>query len=440
MSNKRKLKTEKVKKVNNKVNKIKVVAYCDSPTCATGFGTVSRNIFEGLYNTGRYDIDILGINYWGDPHSFPYRIWPTGTNQQRDPYGRQKIINMIPSMDFDILFFLQDTFIMDFLPTLINHLRSNREKPFRSIVYYPVDSILKKEWAESISVADDLVAYCEFGKNATLKHLPSKDINIIYHGANIRDYFPLSKEEVDTFRKQYFGSQSDKFIITNVNRNQPRKDIPRTIFAFKKFKELVPESALYLHMSMKDQGWDLPEICKNLDLDISEDVIFPKNFGPNQGYPRQVLNYIYNASDVVISTTTGEGMGLSWLESMAAKTPVIMPDNTAMSEFITEDKGYLVKSGSNNSLFSVLPHDNEVLRYLVDVDDMINILKHIYDNREEAMNKAENAYKWIIEEMDWQKVIIPQWVKLFDDSYNTILNQNTQVSDVVNKIITTEKF
>ena len=64
--------------------KIKVLAYCDSPTCATGFGTVSRNILAGLYSTGRFDIDILGINYWGDPHNFPFRIWPTGVNGERD--------------------------------------------------------------------------------------------------------------------------------------------------------------------------------------------------------------------------------------------------------------------------------------------------------------------------------------------------------------------
>ena len=63
--------------------KIKVLAYCDSPTCATGFGTVSRNVLSGLYNTGRYSIDILGINYWGDPHGFPFRIWPTGTTQRK---------------------------------------------------------------------------------------------------------------------------------------------------------------------------------------------------------------------------------------------------------------------------------------------------------------------------------------------------------------------
>ena len=99
MSNKVRTKKKKAtKSMSPKMSpgkKIRILAYCDSPTCATGFGTVSRNIFEGLYNTGRYEIDVLGINFWGDPHNFPYRIWPTGTNAEKDPYGRKKICNMI---------------------------------------------------------------------------------------------------------------------------------------------------------------------------------------------------------------------------------------------------------------------------------------------------------------------------------------------------------
>ena len=69
MAKRSKKKTSK-KSWNVELPKIKVLAYCDSPTCATGFGTVSRNIFEGLQNTGRYQVDVLGINYWGDPHTF----------------------------------------------------------------------------------------------------------------------------------------------------------------------------------------------------------------------------------------------------------------------------------------------------------------------------------------------------------------------------------
>jgi glycosyltransferase involved in cell wall biosynthesis len=408
--------------------KIKVVAYCDSPTCATGFGTVSRNVFEGLYKTGRYDIDILGINYWGDPHNFPYRIWPTGTNAEKDPYGRQKVTNMIPQMDFDLLFFLQDSFILEFLPTLIPHLKKNRAKAFKSIGYYPVDSIIKQPWAENVNPIDFLVAYSEFGRKETLKRIDRPDITVIPHGVNTSEYFPIAKEEIDVFKRQYFGPYADYFIITNVNRNQQRKDIPRTIAAFKEFRKIVPESILYLHMSMQDQGWNLVEVCNNMGLDTSKDVIFPKNFGPNQGYPRDVLNKLYNCSDVVVSTTLGEGFGLAWMEAMAAKATIVMPANTMLPEFVTDETGYLVDSGSTPSLWTVIQFDNEVERPLTDVEDLTNTLVEIYNNREEAKRRADNAYKWVTTKMDWQKHIAKHWVKIFDKAYESI--KTTKEDDV----------
>jgi len=291
-------------------NKIKVLAYCDSPTCATGFGTVSRNILLGLYSTGRYDIDVLGINYWGDPHNLPFRIWPTGINSERDPYGRKKVFKMIQQMDFDIIFFLQDTFILDFLPELQKSL-VDRGKPFKSIVYYPVDGVPKEQWLHNVNACDFPVAYSEFGKAESMRVLPiMKEPLVVPHGANTKDFFVADKKDVMSFRSQYFGNQADKFILCNLNRNQQRKDIPRTIAAFKEFKKQVPESLLYLHMAKQDQGWNLTDVCNSFELDITKDVIFPENFGPNQGYPRNIVNMIYNASDCVISTTLGEGWGL----------------------------------------------------------------------------------------------------------------------------------
>jgi len=406
-----------------KGRKIKVLAYCDSPTCATGFGTVSRNIFEGLYNTGRYDIDIFGINYWGDPHNFPFRIWPAGTNPQKDPYGRQKAVSMIPRMDFDVLFLLQDSFIMDF------------------VLYFPVDSILKEKWGENISDADKLVAYSEFGKEESLKSLPGReDMLVIPHGVNTKEFFPLPKHEAEAFRKEYFKSEADKFIVTNLNRNQQRKDIPRTIMAFKEFRKQVPDSLLYLHMAMQDQGWDLPEVCKQMGLDITKDVIFPQNFGPNQGYPREIVNALYNASDVVVSTTLGEGFGLSWIEAMASKTSVVMPRNTAMTEFITDERGYLFNSGTNASLWTTIPHDNEVMRPLTDVDDMVKKLVHVYNNKDEAAAKVETAYKWVVNEMDWSKTIASKWVKLFDEVVDSIDEVKEVDNSSETKTIDTEEF
>jgi len=454
MSNKRRKSQGKSKKTSTTTTrtvignkKIKVLGYCDSPTCATGFGTVSRNIFEGLHNTGRYDVDVLGINYWGDPHDFPYRIWPTGTNAQKDPYGRQKVLNMIPQMEYDVLFFLQDSFILEFLPKLIPHLKKNRTKPFKSILYYPIDSILKDNWAANIDTADHLIAYSEFGRQESLKPLPHReDITVIPHGVDSRQYFPVAKEERDNFRKQYFGPYADHFIVTNVNRNQQRKDIPRTLIAFKEFRKQVPESILYLHMAMKDQGWDLGEICKYMGFDITKDVIFPKNFGPNQGYPREVLNLLFNCSDVVVSTTLGEGFGLAWMEAMSAKVPIIMPANTMLPEYITEEIGWLCKSGNKPSLWTVIQHDNEVQRPLTDTDDLVAKMVEIYNNPEEAKRRAENGFNWITKHMDWQKNIAPQWVKLFDKVANSLKQQDSDVLDVLgqignkNKTIEAEEF
>lgn len=422
-----------------KGRKIKVLAYCDSPTCATGFGTVSRNILGGLYATGKYEIDILGINYWGDPHNFPFRIWPTGINTDRDPYGRKKVFSMIQQMDFDILFFLQDTFILDFLPELHNKLHEQGKK-FKSICYFPIDGTPKESWLRNVSVCDYIVAYSEFGKVESVKASASKMPLVIPHGVNTADYFPMDKNETAAFRSHFFGSQANKFVFTNLNRNQQRKDIPRTLAAFTEFHKEAPDSLLYLHMAKQDQGWDLPEVVKACGLSITNDVIFPENFGPNQGYPRNVVNMIYNASDCVISTTLGEGWGLSWIEAMATRTPVIMPRNTAMVENITEDRGWLVNSGSNPSLFTVVPNDNEVIRPLVDVEDMVRAMKEVYYDKEEVGRRTKNAYNWITTDMEWANNIVPKWCVVFDTVYENLVSGTPQKVDNTPNVIGAESF
>jgi len=426
-------------KVNTK--KTKVLFYGDSSSCITGFSTVSRNILTGLYNTGKYDIESLSINYWGDKHSLPWWQHIVGLNNHKDPYGREKVFSMIQQMDFDILFFLQDTFILNFLPDLHTALR-NKGKDFKSICYYPIDGTPKEQWIKNIDACDYTVAYSEFGKLESMKALPGmKPPLVIPHGANTTDFYPIGKDEIAGFRKQFFASQSDKFIFTNVGRNQQRKDMPRTIAAFKEFKKIVPESLLYIHAAKKDQGWDLVEVVKSYGLSISSDVIFPENFGPNQGYPIQILNMIYNASDCILSTNLGEGFGLAWIEAMATKTPIISPANTVHTEFITDKTGWLCKSGGSPSLYTVVPNDNEVIRPLVDVDDMVKQMLEVYNNAQEAKKRAENAYTWVKTKMDWQSCIVPQWVKLFDTAVSDLKGTDSRPQlPKGNNIIKAEEF
>lgn len=417
--------------------KKKILVYADSPTVKTGFGTVSRNILANLYRTGKYDIDIFGINYHGTPHELPYRIWPAADGQAGDPYGRKKFCYFCMQHDFDILFVIQDTFITDFIPELVQHLKQNRQKPFKTVMYYPVDSVIKPAWAKNIEPVDQLVCYTEFGKQETLKNI-NKEIEVVYHGVNCNDFHPLPKADVEAFRKNYFGNLADKFIFMNVNRNQQRKDIPRTMQAFTEFRKQRPDSILYLHMAKKDQGWDLVELCGQFDLDPTKDVVFPENFEPNQAYPIEILNMLYNCADCIISTTLGEGFGLGWVEAMACMKPTISPRNTAMKELIAEDMGYLVDSGSEASLWTCIPHDNEIMRPLVDVDDMVHKMLSVYDDYDAAKEKAAKAYQWVTKELPWEGKIADSWKKIFEEAGK--VSMQPEAPKVKGPVISTEEF
>lgn len=399
---------------------IKILAYCDAPTCSTGFATVSRNLLHGLVATGRYEIDFLGLNYLGDPHDLPCKIWPVSAGvagTKRDVYGRQRSVQLIEKQAFDLLFFMHDSFVLDFLPTVLNRLR-NQGRPFKSICYVPIDSRPRLNWMKNIECCDYTVAFTDYGrKMMRAVHPALGGIQVIPHGVNSEDFFPVDAKLVARFRKEYFGDQAEKFIFANVNRNQSRKDIPRTILAFAQFHQIEKDSLLYLHMAPEDpSGTELEEIVGNCGLIVGQDVVFTIDRSP--WVPLEMLNLLYNASDCVISTSLGEGWGFSCIEAMATKTPVIMPDNTAFSEFVTRDVGFLVKSGGHPNLTTFLVEDQGTMRPVVDVDDMVKTMLQVYSDYGVAQSRAETAYQKVTNGYDWQQHVIPRWTELFDHAYD----------------------
>jgi len=417
-------------------NQARVIYYGDTPSCATGFAQVAKNLLLGLHETGRYQIVVLGVNYWGNPHQFPFPIYPMGLNEERDPYGRRKAQSMILNADFDILFFFQDTFILNpWVPNLISRLKMSGRR-FRSVMYGPVDGVPKRDWMNPFRSVDIPVTYTNFAYRECVKLAPELEnhLRVIYHGVNDKDFYPLDPKQKQEVGRKYFGAYADYFKIFNLNRNQQRKDIPRTLAVFTEFRKHVPNSVLWLHMAVRDQGWDLIEAVKAYGLIPGRDVLFPgPDFGPNQGWPLSQVNELYNAADVVVSTTLGEGFGLSSIEGMACRTPIIFPRNTALEEICGRngERGLLADSGSNINLTTMICHDNEVIRPLTDIEHMVQKLLWLYENREsdEVKNMVESAYKWVCTELNWKTIIVPQWVEIFNSLVDSLKEKKSGVTD-----------
>ena len=418
-------------------SKQQVLVWSDSVTATTGFGTVSKHILKALYQTGRYEIDQLAINYFGDfldRNVVPYSLVPARMGDPKDPYGNQMFLDALAKKQYDLVFIINDTFVVESiaqkLPELRNLKQTHNHKPFKLIYYYPVDCRFMPRAQTMVRDADRAVAYTEYAKRETLKLLPNHNLDVIYHGTDINSFHPLSPQERAFARKRFFNVEDDNtFILLNLNRNNIRKDMARTILAFKEFRKAVPNSLLYLHTRIVDspghgQEIDLGVPVEEFGFNMTKDVIFPNNLHPAQGFPIEVLNLIYNAADAYITTTLGEGWGLTITEAMAAGTPVIVPDNTSLPEIVGSDlfRGYMYPCKEQVYI------DNSGFRPIGRTEDIIASMLNCYSDwqqkhprRQQIIDKA----KAFTQQYSWDNVC-KSWVTLFDEVASTPIQVKSQ--------------
>ena len=169
---------------------------------------------------------------------------------------------------------------------------------------------------------------------------------------------------------------------------------------------------MYLHMQYEDSGGNIFTIANQLGLGKEYEYFLPspKIFNANQGMPIEDVNRIYNAADLVLSTTLGEGWGLSATEAMATKTPLIIPDNTSFSEMGADNRAMLVPSGSDPSLFIVKEMDNDRIRPLMDVKAAADKIEALMDQKD--CSDVEGAYNWV-RTLDWSN-ICKAWIALVE--------------------------
>lgn len=395
--------------------------------CATGFAQVSQNVVRQLMldkNT-TYQMDIVGINYHGVPNEwqsfFPQiRLFPAHFISGGDVFGRKGYLNLLASGAYDLTWILQDTFnievIGDAIIDIRNRLIGSGKKGFKWIFYFPIDAPVKENWITKTALLSDIpIVYTQYGYDECIKKVPElKDkLKVIPHGIEETIFKPVDEETKKRFRHDYFmGLADDKFLITNLNRNQPRKDIARTMKVFADYKAIDGTALLYLHMKNVDVAYTIDEVARNFGLIPNQDYITPQNFDEHDGFSVDIVNLIYNVSDVVMTTTLGEGWGLSMTEAMAAKVPVIAPNHTALTEMLADNRGTLIPAGKTSNDWVMLQMDNERYRPLVSIPDFVDALTWVKQNRQQAKDKAENAYKYVLENWTWNKVG-EQWREVF---------------------------
>ncbi|MGA0212272.1 MAG: glycosyltransferase family 4 protein [Flavobacteriaceae bacterium] len=379
----------------------------------TGFARVTENVLP--YFKDKYEIHVLGCNWHGDhtPLSQEYFLYPASNRFQPAPFGEDKIREMVERIKPDIVFTINDSWIINEQWRRIQDLRDQLK--FKFVGYYPMDSY---EWygglLDTMNEWDVAICYTEFGAHETIRAGCKVPISVVPHGMTPEQFHPKDKLEC----RKALNLNPDDFIVFNGNRNQFRKRMDITISAFAKFAKDKPDAKLYMHMGLKDQGWDIMPLfhreMTRQGLDPNNRIIMsaPTHNGPN--VPVDVLNTIYNAVDVGVNTCKGEGWGLVNFEHAACRVAQIVPDHTSCKE-IFEGTGEMIRCLHNDV-------DTNFGRILPCPDDnhLAEILDKYYKDRTLLNQVAENCYQRVTNECFHWSTIAGQFDELFQETLGTV--------------------
>ena len=380
------------------------ILYCGDCAVQTGFGRVAENILPKLAE--KHDVVAMGVNFWGDPHSMPFPIYPASVGGT-DPHGSHRIAQILQIEKPDLVIAVNDIWVLNNLWAKAQPLQ--KELGFKWYSYFPVDSYgffpevfrYAKDW-------DGMGTYTKFGVEEIRKAGCDVDCDIISHGIDRSTFFKVDQAEA---RKE-LGVDPDAFIVFNGNRNQPRKRIDLTIKGFVEFAKDKPDAKLWLHMGSKDQGWDLIPLFKRVarDYDYNSEgklILTSKNFDVTNCLPADKLNLVYNATDVGVNTCIGEGWGLVNFEHAATGTAQIVPDHTSCKEIFFGIPRIPIESWSVDQNYGLD-------RGQPSPDGMADILNHYYENRDDMQKVADWCEEAVHQDIFSWDTIVSAFLKIVE--------------------------
>ncbi len=211
--------------------------------------------------------------------------------------------------------------------------------------------------AETLKTGDVLpIAMSRFGE----ERLSEAGLDPLYvpHGVDTSLYRPLDRTKC----REMFGFTKEQFVVgvvgANAGRSPNRKAFPEIMEGFAKFHRTHPEAVLALHTELTgasekrmEGGIDLIELAAKLDLPAEAVWAAPQYNVITSSFPSEYMVQFYNAMDVLLMPSYGEGFGIPLIEAQSCGTPVITNNWTSMPElcgsgWLTEGSRFWTPFGS----------------------------------------------------------------------------------------------
>jgi glycosyltransferase involved in cell wall biosynthesis len=350
------------------------VLWLSDAGCTTGFSRVTHAIGERLVEEHGHEVHVLAVNYRGDTwgcerpghdHATPLRLYRPNSVRGDDIYGKSRILELLGKFEPDVVVMLSDPQVV--MNNLIDNMYDEEKILLRYrpiLAYVPDDGTnLPPTWTTMLPKMTNAVAMSKHGQG---HYEPSR---MVYHGVDPESFWPISEKPKTTSTgivcrtkgdcKEAFGISRDTFLVGRVDTNSGRKDYAALVKAIWPVMERHPNVSAWFHCEDKAPGVGLrfqSMLLRNEKVKPDR-FSFPDLHNSFEGWPLEDMNVLLSAFDIFVSTSRGEGFGLTLAEAAACGIPIVAQNVSAIPEVVgpggillEPDRLFTVPSGEDNWL------------------------------------------------------------------------------------------
>lgn len=301
------------------MSKLKVLWCSNSALVASGYG-VQTDIFTRRMKQAGHDV-IIYATFGHRGATLGYNginIIPAGA----ETYGNDLFVPYYRDYKPDVMVILYDAWV----------LYDNVLQAIPVTAYAPIDhEPAPPKVSAKLHKARHVWAMSRHGERAMRR--AGLDPFYIPHSVETSVYFPA---DMDSAREAW-KVKPDQFFVVMVANNvgeDDRKNFRRVMKAWSLFLDQHPDALLYIHADAEGErgGINLAEMASYYQIPPGN-IRFPTPMKYWRGdFGAERMNALYNAANVVLSPSAGEGFGIVVIEAQSAGCPVIVSDFTAQSE------------------------------------------------------------------------------------------------------------
>lgn len=337
----------------------------------TGYSKVSHSLLKQLA-TLTPKVKTYHFGFQRHPSRASVRKVPDGIlcydaaaneDPKEEGFGFNKIHEYLDMVNPDVVMIYNDAL------TICRFIEAMKYEPGKSSyrLWVYLDQVYEGVAPQLVDVirrsAERVYCFTESWKNVFMNYGPAPDVRILEHAVDTTNLSCLAVDAKLAIRKS-IGVPSDAIVILNANRNSGRKRLDLTIQGFVQALAKNPKLHLMVATNMNPQTgahYDVQRIyIEELKLNGLDTFPYIRNLILVDTAPPNVIdddgvNQMYNAADIGINTSDGEGFGLCQLEHLYTGAPQVVSGLDAYKAFLDENVASFVPVAARSYFPGAMP-------------------------------------------------------------------------------------